>query len=91
MLALKLSKQVGKFLNRIPTKHAIQISNKIELMRVKRENEDAIELKGYFPFCRSKSGEYRIIFKIEDETLFVVLIGKRNDDEIYRKIKRILR
>ena len=51
----------------------------------------SVELKGYAPYRRAKSGEYRIIFYVEAGTLFVPLIGKRNDDEVYQLLKRFLR
>jgi len=31
-------------------------------------------------------GEYRIIFDVCDGVLRVVAIGKRNDDEVYRRL-----
>lgn len=90
MLKLRFSKQSDKFLKRVPAKHAKQISLRIQQLQ---QNEDLLagsELKGYAPYRRYKSGEYRIIFKIRDETLFVTLIAKRNDDDVYKRIKRFL-
>jgi mRNA interferase RelE/StbE len=46
------------------------------------------DIKGLPPFRRLKSGEYRIVFYIEGEELHITLIGKRNDDDIYKKLKR---
>jgi len=45
----------------------------------------------YAPWRRVKSGEYRIIYRIDGNDLHVDIIGKRNDDEVYRLIKRFLR
>jgi mRNA-degrading endonuclease RelE of RelBE toxin-antitoxin system len=47
---------------------------------------DSIEMKGY-PFRRTDTGEYRIVYRVESDCLKVSFIGKRNDDEIYRQIK----
>jgi mRNA interferase RelE/StbE len=35
-------------------------------------------------------GEYRIYYEIDDEanTITILLVGKRGDDDIYRKLKR---
>ena len=51
------------------------------------------ELKGYAPFRRLKSGEYRVIFFIDAATgtLHIPVIGKRNDDDIYKHIARMRR
>jgi len=45
-------------------------------------------LKGHLrDYGRIRSGEYRIIFTIEDNNLKIVLVGKRNDAEIYKILK----
>jgi len=33
-------------------------------------------------------GEYRIVYRIEDDTVGICLIGKRNDSEVYKRFKR---
>jgi mRNA interferase RelE/StbE len=45
-------------------------------------------LKGYSPLRRLKSGEFRIVFAVRADVLQVTLIGKRNDDEIYKALER---
>jgi mRNA interferase RelE/StbE len=44
---------------------------------------DMQELKGY-PFLRNDVGEYRLVYDIKGDTLRLILVGKRNDDEIYK-------
>ena len=93
MLALRLSKQAAAFLQKLPTKHSRQIAERIALLRNDQTAVTSIELKGYPQFKRFKSGEYRVVFEIDDanSVLNVALIGKRNDDEIYELVKRMLR
>jgi mRNA interferase RelE/StbE len=38
---------------------------------------------------RTDIGEYRIIYELENGCLNVMLIGKRNDGEVYRDVKRL--
>ena len=46
------------------------------------------QLKGY-PYYRADVGEYRIIYEIEESILLlVILIGKRNDGDVYKKLSR---
>lgn len=33
-------------------------------------------------------GEYRIVYHVEDQILEILLIEKRNDSEVYKKLKR---
>ena len=46
---------------------------------------DAERLKGS-EYSRATVGEYHIIFDVCDGVLRVVAIGKRNDDEVYRRL-----
>jgi mRNA interferase RelE/StbE len=34
-------------------------------------------------------GEYRVIYRISGDTVEVLLVGKRNDDEVYKDWKRL--
>ncbi|WP_236861757.1 type II toxin-antitoxin system RelE family toxin [Candidatus Magnetominusculus xianensis] len=47
---------------------------------------DSNKLKGY-DYSRVDAGEYRIIYKVENNCVYVQLIGKRNDGEIYKSLK----
>ena len=46
-------------------------------------------LAGY-PFWRVRAGNYRIVYAVAADTLNVLLVGKRNDDEIYRQLRRMV-
>jgi mRNA interferase RelE/StbE len=89
MLAINLSKDAERFLRKIPAKHAKQIAERLTALMQNPDSVPSAELTGYPPFRRAKSGEYRIIFYTKLETLFVPLIGKRNDDEVYKLLKRL--
>lgn len=87
MLDLELAKQAEKFLKHAPSKHAAQLARKIRQLQDDPHPNDAENLRGY-PYFRADAGEYRIIYEVENSTLFILLIGKRNDDEVYKKLKR---
>ncbi|MEK6627530.1 MAG: type II toxin-antitoxin system RelE/ParE family toxin [Bdellovibrionota bacterium] len=86
-LRIDIAKDVGKFLKKIPKKHSSQIAKKIISLSENPKAQDVSDLKGY-GFKRADQGEYRIIFDVKDETLYVILVGKRNDDEVYKKLSR---
>jgi len=46
---------------------------------------DAERLKGY-AYWRVTVGEYRIVFDVKDGSLRVLAIGKRDDNEVYRRL-----
>ena len=88
MLKLQISKRVHKFLIRLPAKHQNQLGLKIKQLRDNGHLSDSKLLKGSC-WYRVDVGEYRLIYAIEDEALLIIpLVGKRNDDEVYKKLRR---
>lgn len=88
MLTAELSHRAKRFLARLPEKQRQQVSKKILRLLEYPRPPDSKKLKG-FPFLSAHSGEYRIIYNFDQSTLRVELIGKRNDDEVYRELNRL--
>lgn len=91
MLKIVLSKEAGEFLQKIPEKHARQIVAKIDLLAENTLSIPSKQLAGYPTLRRIKSGEYRIIYTVENEILeiHILRIGKRNDDEVYKRLENL--
>ena len=87
MLKVNLSHQSAKFIKKLSTKHARQVATKITELRSNPYPQDSLKLKGY-SYQRTDVGEYRIVYQVEAEILEILLIGKRNDDEVYKQLKR---
>lgn len=85
MLKLLVSKKAQKFLDDLPPKQFRQIVKKVFALLEKPKPHDSEELRGY-PFLRNDVGEYRIIHDVQGDTLRLILVGKRNDDEVYRQL-----
>lgn len=90
MLKLKLSKASAKFLQSLPLKQAKQLDRKLEELAHDPLPQDAKLLKGSSGYYRVDVGEYRIIYflEIQSEILPILMIGKRNDAEVYKKFLR---
>lgn len=88
-MKIKFSKRCHKFLTKVPNKHARQLKIKLLELQTNPEPQDAKALVGY-DFMRVDVGEYRIIYKVENDILCVYLVGKRKDGEVYKKLKRML-
>lgn len=73
----------------LPAKQARQIAEKLKLLAADPSSLPSEGLKGYAPMRRLKSGEFRIVFGVEDDVVQIRLIGKRNDDEIYKALERV--
>ena len=88
MLRIELSKQASRFLRDVAAKPARQIAEKIRQLAIDPSALPSEALRGYAPLRRLKSGEFRVVFAIEADALRISLIGKRNDDEIYKALER---
>jgi mRNA interferase RelE/StbE len=87
MLKLDLTNDAKKFIEQLDAKPFRQIFKKILALLDDPEPQDTKALTGY-PYRRADVGDFRIIYRFDQEVLAVILIGKRNDDEVYRKLDR---
>jgi mRNA interferase RelE/StbE len=90
MPRIDLSKQAAEFLRDLGSKQARQIAEKLK-QGADPAASPSEALRGYAPMRRLKSGEFRIVFVVERDGIQVRLIGKRNDDEIYKALERAWR
>ena len=89
-LALKLSRQAGRFIKSLPPKQYKQVVGTVLGLLNNPEPHDSKVLKGSkVNNRRADIGEYRIVYRVEDDTLIVPVIGKRNDDEVYKLLDRL--
>lgn len=88
MHAIDLSRQAASFLQVLPAKQARQIAEKLQMLATDPQALPSELLKGYSPMRRLRAGEYRIIYTVDERIIQVRLIGKRNDDDIYKALER---
>ncbi len=88
MLALDLTHQAKDFLDQLDPKKFRQVVKKILSLMENPKSADSKPLQGY-PFWRADIGEYRIIYRVEGNSLKVALVDRRNDDEVYKKLSRL--
>ena len=89
MLKIDILDDAQEFLYTLPEKHEHQIVQKILLLARNPMSPRSKILEGYAPLRRIRSGDYRIIYFVEGNVLKIPLIGKRGDDEVYRRLKRL--
>lgn len=80
------------FLKGLQPKIAAQIAKKVMALNVDPMPSDTKELSGYPGYYRVDSGEYRIVYRFnsQEDLVEILLVGKRNDDEVYKQRKRLL-
>ena len=88
MRKLDITKQVDNFLEKLPPKQCKQVSTKILNLRKDSNPHDSIKLSGSKDQYRVDIGEYRIIYKFDNDVVSIQIVGKRNDDEVYKKAKK---
>ena len=84
---------VLEFLKGLQPKVAAQIAKKALSLNIDPLPNDSKQLKGYPNFYRVDTGEYRIVYRFiaKDDLVEIILVGKRNDDEVYKKLNRLLK
>ncbi|MEY4746961.1 MAG: hypothetical protein RLZZ416_10 [Candidatus Parcubacteria bacterium] len=89
MLILHLDNRADKFAKKLPPKQEGQIGRKLAELLTVPFPQDAKRVKG-MDWYRVDIGEYRIVYNVRGNVLDVPLIGKRNDDEVYKRLKRLM-
>ncbi len=89
MLRIELSRQAAEFLEDLQAKQARQIIARLDSLATDAAAVSSVLIRGGQGERRAKAGEFRIIYEVTDEALIVWLIDRRNDDRIYRKLRRL--
>jgi len=88
MLKIDMTNDAISFLNALPGKQFKQIVSMIFDLLKNPFPQDSRVLNGY-PYRRVDFGEYRVVYQVHgEECLQILVIGKRNDDEVYKKLAR---
>lgn len=88
-LALKVSRQAGRFIRALPPKQYKQIVSTMLALLNDPEPHDSRLLKGSRRDNRRVDvGEYRVVYRVEDENAVILVAGKRYDDDVYRQLSR---
>ncbi len=88
-LPLQLARQVGRFIKTLPPKQYKQVVGAILALSNNPTPHDSKVLKGSKQRNRRVDvGEYRIVYRVEDDVLLILVAGKRNDDDVYKQLER---
>lgn len=90
MRQLDINKQVIQFTLTLQAKQFKQIHKAILELLENPRPYDSKQLVGYDHLFRKDVGEYRIIYRFNERVVFIMLIDKRNDDEVYKTMRRLL-
>ncbi len=82
-----MTRDAYKFLEDLQAKQFRQVTMKALSLLNDPSPSDSSALKGY-DYYRVDVGEYRIVYRFDEDIVSLALIGKRNDDEVYKALKR---
>ena len=88
MRVLDLDRDIKDFCAGLIPKHAKQIVLKIFDLAVDVRPHDSKHLKGWGHCFEVTSGEYRVIYTFTPTAVRVLLVGKRNGDEVFKDFDR---
>ena len=88
--SLQVDTKVAKAILDYQPKVFKQVVMKIFSLQSNPRPQDCKKLVGYEGGYRVDSGEFRILYTIDDskKLVTVFLVGKRGDDEVYKDLKR---
>ena len=89
MLKIDITKSAGKFIKKLPPKQYRQVVSALLALRENPIPNDSRQLSGYAEYHRVDMGEYRIIYRFDDDTVYIAVVGKRNDDDVYKRFKQL--
>ena len=85
---LKIDKDSIEYLGALDAKQFKQVTRKVFALTSDPLPPDSSLLQGHDSLRRADIGEFRIIYRILEDTVAIVLIGRRNDDAVYRALER---
>jgi len=88
MHKIDIAKSAGKSIKKLPPKQYRQVVSTVLALRENPTPNDSKQLLGYLEYYRVDIGEYRIVYRFDNDTVYIAVIGKRNDDEVYKRFKR---
>ncbi|OQY01091.1 MAG: hypothetical protein B6I26_05705 [Desulfobacteraceae bacterium 4572_130] len=88
MRKINITKSAEKFIKKLPSKQYRQVVGTILSLIENPCPHDSKQLKGSSKYQRVDIGEYRIVYHFDKNTVYIAIVGKRNDNEVYKRFKQ---
>lgn len=85
---LSITKEALDFVRGLESKQFKQVMNKVLSLLGGPTPADSIQMKGFESLYRTDIGGNRIVYRFDDENVAIIVIGKRNDDAVYKQVER---
>ncbi len=88
MRKLAMTKDSLDFVRKLQAKQFKQVISKILGLMSDPTPADSESLRGYEQYRRTDIGEFRIIYRYNEDSISIALVGLRNDDAVYKQFDR---
>lgn len=88
-MSVALSHKAEKFLFDLQPKQFKQVAARVLDLGRDPRPADMRHMQGHPGYFRITVGEFRVIYRTNDEIVHVVVVGSRNDDDVYRQFDRL--
>jgi mRNA interferase RelE/StbE len=89
MFTLSLTRDCCAFIKGLDSKPARQVYERILGLCEDPKPQNAKPLVAHKGLWRMRVGDFRVIYSIEDNRVNIVIVDRRNDDEVYKRIERL--
>ncbi len=83
---IEVKGSAAKALKKIPKPDRKRISEKIDDLAENLPNQNITKMKGNNPFHKTRVGDYRIVYEIQDDVLLILIIKIGHRKDIYRNL-----
>ena len=83
---IAVKKSAAKVLKKIPKSDRKRIIDKIDSLSENLPNPDITKIKGNNPFHKVRTGDYRIIYEVQEEVLVILIVKIGHRKDIYRNL-----
>jgi len=78
---------VWKNVKNVPQKDLVKIKSKIEEISLNLPDPAATKMSGNNSFHKVRSGNYRIIYQIQEDRLVILIVKIGHRKDVYRNLK----
>jgi mRNA interferase RelE/StbE len=83
---LEVCRSAAKALKKIPKADRKRMIEKIDSLSENLPNPDTTKMKGNNPFHKVRTGNYRIIYEIQEEVLVILIVKVDHRKDICRNL-----
>lgn len=85
LYSVEFSERAAKSMERLPAKIFDRISKAADGLEINPRPHGCVKLEGKIDTYRLRVGDYRIVYRVEDKKLFVLVIDVDHRSNVYRR------